>query len=58
MGFNAKTVFAMFVISIVAILQVVAWLMGFNGQVFAFTSLIIGLVTGSCLGFPFPKLRL
>jgi hypothetical protein len=48
-----KTVFAMFIISVVAILQVVAWIMGFNGTVFAFTSLIIGLSAGAVLGFKF-----
>lgn len=50
---NEKTIFAIFVISIVAILQVVAWIMGFNGAVFAFTSLIIGLASGAVLGFKF-----
>ena len=52
---NDKTIFAVFVISIVAILQVVAWIMGFNGGVFAFTSLIIGLTAGVILGFKFPS---
>ena len=52
-----KTTFAMFVISVVAILQGMAWVMGFNGAVFAFTSLVIGLVSGAVLGFTFPKLR-
>jgi len=50
---NDKTIFAIFFISVVAILQVVAWIMGFNGQVFAFTSLIIGLASGAVLGFKF-----
>ena len=44
-------IFGMFVIAIVAGLQVVAWVMGFNGAVFAFTSLIIGSVAGTVLGF-------
>ena len=51
---NEKTVFAIYIISVVAVLQVVAWLMGFNGAVFAFTSLIIGLSAGVVLGFKFP----
>jgi len=51
---NDKTTFAMFVISIVAILQGMAWLLGFNGAVFAFTSLVIGLSAGVILGFKFP----
>lgn len=44
------TKFGYFVISIVTILQVVAWLVGYNGTVFALTSLIIGGVTGAILG--------
>ena len=48
-----KTVFAMFVISIVAFLQVMAWYLSFNGAVFAFTSLIIGFASGAVLGFKF-----
>jgi hypothetical protein len=51
---NEKTIFGIFIISIVTILQVVAWVMGFNSQVFAFTSLIIGLTAGVILGFKFP----
>ena len=50
-----KMIFGMFAISIVAILQIVAWIMGFNGQVFAFTSLCIGAIAGSLLGFNFGK---
>ena len=53
---NEKTIFAMFVIVVVAIIQGYAWHINIDGQVFAFTSLIIGLVTGSILGFSFrPK---
>jgi len=44
-----KMKFGMFVIGIVAALQVIAWIMGFNGSVFAFTSFIIGGITGSLL---------
>jgi len=50
---NEKTLFAMFIIAIVASLQMSAWYMGFNGAVFAFTSLIIGLSAGTVLGFKF-----
>ena len=52
---NDKAIFAIFVISVVAILQVVAWIMGVNGAIFAFTSLIIGLTAGAILGFKFPS---
>lgn len=48
---NEKIIFAMFVIGVVASLQVYAWHSSYNGAVFAFTSLIIGLVAGSILGF-------
>ena len=50
---NEKTIFAMFVIGVVATLQGVAWYVGYNGTVFAFSSLIIGLISGSILGFSF-----
>jgi len=50
---NDKTIFAMFLIMVVAALQIVAWICDIDGQVFAFTSLIIGLVGGSILGFSF-----
>lgn len=46
-----KLTFSLVVIVIVATLQGIAWGLGFNGQVFAFTSLIIGAITGSALGF-------
>jgi len=48
-----KDKFALTVIGTVAVLQGIAWFCGFNGQVFAFTSLIIGSITGSVLGFSF-----
>lgn len=48
---NEKIIFAMFVIAVVATMQGVAWYVGFNGTVFAFTSLIIGAIAGSVLGF-------
>ena len=50
---NEKTIFAMFVIVVVAIIQGYAWYIGVDGQVFAFTSLVIGLAAGSILGFSF-----
>jgi len=52
---NDKTIFAIFAISCVTFLQVVAWTMGFNGAIFAFTSLIIGAIAGSILGFSITK---
>ena len=48
-----KMIFGMFLIVVVAALQIVAWICTFDGQVFAFTSLIIGLTAGSILGFSF-----
>ena len=51
-----KIHFGMFVIAVVAILQGIAWLTGRNGTIFAFTSLIIGAVTGAILGFTFNKI--
>ena len=50
---NDKMKFGIFVIAIVAGLQVCAWVMGFNGAVFAFTSFVIGATTGTLLGFKF-----
>lgn len=50
---DQKIKFSMFLIAVVAGLQGVAWYLGYNGQVFAFTSLIIGLTAGSVLGFTF-----
>lgn len=50
---DEKFIFGMFTVSIVTIIQLVAWYLGYNGQVFAFTSLIIGLISGSLLGFTF-----
>ena len=46
-----KYAFGGFVITVVAILQGAAWYIGFDGAVFAFTSLIIGGVVGSIFGF-------
>jgi len=53
---NAKTIkifFSMYVIGVVALLQMVAWTLEFDGTVFAFTSLLIGAIAGSILGFSF-----
>lgn len=46
-----KFYFGMYAITIVAAIQVIAWQLGKNGQVFAFTCLIIGGIVGSILGF-------
>lgn len=48
---TTKIVFAMYVLSLVTLLQLVAWYLSINGAIFAFTSLIIGAVAGSILGF-------
>ena len=50
---NDKVIFGIVTVCCVTIMQVVAWDLGFTGQVFSFTSLIIGLVAGSILGFSF-----
>ena len=52
---NEKTIFGIVICCLVTVLQLVAWCMGFNGQIFAFTSLIIGLTAGAVLGFKFPN---
>jgi len=49
---DQRFIFGMFVIAVVAALQICAWSVGFDGQVFAFTSLIIGLTAGSVLYSP------
>jgi len=48
---NDNTIFAIFTIGCVTAMQIIAWAVGFNGQVWAFTSLLIGLIAGSILGF-------
>lgn len=50
-----KLVFAGFVIGVCAILQGIAWLTGRNGQVFAFTSLVIGGISGAVFGFTYSR---
>ena len=52
-----KTVFAIIAICLVTFIQLVAWHGGHNGQVFAFTSLIIGLIVGKILNIALPKGR-
>lgn len=52
---DKKLYFAGFVIGVVAILQGVAWLTGRNGQVFAFTSLVIGGISGAIFGFTYSR---
>jgi len=53
---NEKIIFSMFVIGVVASRQGVACYIGCNSTVFAFTSLIIGTIAGSVLGFSFKSL--
>lgn len=52
---NEKIVFGMYAMAVVAALQMIAWYSGANGQVFALTSLVIGGVVGSLLGFSVTK---
>ena len=54
---NDKTIFALVCIGVISVSQWIAWYLGVNGQVFAFTSLIIGLISGSILGFSFQKVK-
>lgn len=46
-----KFYFGAYAVTIVAAIQVIAWQLGKNGQVFAFTCLIIGGIVGSIFGF-------
>jgi len=45
-----------YVIAIVAGLQLYAWHTGHDGQVFAFTSLVIGAIAGTMMGFTYSRL--
>jgi len=45
----------MFSIGVVSSMQFYAWHSGHNGTIFAFTSLVIGAVVGSILGFSLKK---
>lgn len=49
-----KYVFGMYLIGVVAVLQGIAWLLGKDGAVFAFTSAVIGAVGGILLGIKLP----
>lgn len=49
--FFYKCIFGGFVIVVMVGLQLTAWYWGHNGIVFAFTSAIVGLITGSIFGF-------
>ena len=46
-----KTVYAIVGILCLTVLQIIAWSKGFDGVVFATTSGLIGLISGSILGF-------
>ena len=46
-----KYAIALIIIGCMTVLQISAWIIGANGQVFAFTSLIIGGIAGSLFGF-------
>lgn len=50
-----KYTFGIIVIVIVAAMQLTAWYIGENGTVFAFTSLIVGLVVGKILDIAVKK---
>jgi hypothetical protein len=52
---TTRIIFAMFSIGVVASMQVIAWYFGFNGAVFAFTSLVIGLIIGKVLDIAIKK---
>ncbi len=48
---NDKQQFGAILIGSVVTLQLAAWILGINGQIWAFTSLIIGLIGGAILGW-------
>ncbi len=52
---ESKLTFAAIVIVCITSIQICAFIFGFNGQVFAFTSLIIGGIVGSIFGFSITK---
>lgn len=52
---NDKFIFGSVAIVCATGLQCAAWFFGYNGQVFALTSLVIGGVTGTLLGFKISK---
>jgi len=47
---NEKYQFCLIAIAILAVLQVVAWILGYDGVVFAFTSGCIGAIIGFAIG--------
>ena len=49
----SEKIFALIVIVIVALMQIYAWYCGHDGAVFAFSSFIIGAVTGKMLNFTY-----
>ena len=57
MTLEPKHIFGMFTIGVVGTLQAVAWIMGHDGTIFATTSLIIGAVAGTILGFQYGKTK-
>lgn len=52
---QGKMLFAAYISTLIAGLQVVAWIMHVNGAVFAATSAIIAGVAGAILGFSVTK---
>ena len=53
----SKNVFAAICVIMVGIMQIVACALGFNGQIFAFTSALIGGITGFILGITIKDTR-
>ena len=47
--------FAIIVCVIVAIMQIIAWVNGYDGQVFTFTSMTITGIAGAIIGFSYGK---
>lgn len=45
------------VILILALLQVIAWLEGYDGQVFTFTSMLITGIAAAIFGFSYAKYK-
>lgn len=43
--------FAAYTLSLIAGMQVIAWYLHINGQVFALTSLVVGGIVGAIFGF-------
>ena len=47
---NDRMIFSLVAITVVGAIQIAAFAVGMNGQVFNFTTLIIGAIVGSVLG--------